>query len=103
MQAHKQDGHLTAGAWARKVTDERVLCSVPLFLTCEPSIAPTTFGKLVRSASVAINEFTSERVSGNFMRSLRSSYRPLTTSYTASITVDFPTLNAGQILEYEFL
>ena len=45
MQAHKQDGHLTAGAWARKVTDERVLCSVPLFLTCEPSIAPTTFGK----------------------------------------------------------
>ena len=30
------------------------------------------------------------------------SYRPFTTFCTASITIDFPTLNAGQILEYEF-
>ena len=30
------------------------------------------------------------------------SYRPFTTFCTASITIDFPTLKAGQILEYEF-
>ena len=56
----------------------------------------------VRSANVAIDGFTSARVSGNFMGSLHSSYRPLTTFCTASITADFPTLNAGPILEYEF-
>ena len=36
---------------------------------CEPSIAPTTFGRSVRFVNVSMAEFTS----GNVMHSLRSS------------------------------
>ena len=66
-----------------------------------PSIAPTMFGSRDKSSNVPIEAVVSVPVCGKCIYSSFSSNKAATTSWTASITVDLPTLNTGPMLTYE--
>ena len=65
---------------------------------CVPSMAPTTFGRSVKSSKVSRVARISLFVEGNLMYSFFTSHNASKTSWTASITVLFPTLKFGPIV-----
>ena len=59
------------------------------------------FGSRDKSSNVPIEAVVSATVCGKCIYSSFSSNKAATTSWTASITVDLPTLNTGPMLTYE--